>query len=61
MIRPRPNKPHQQAAEVKVTINIRPGPATPAQSAAFRKLFSRLIAECRRELKTENEGKTDER
>lgn len=41
---------------VKVAVDIRPGPSTPAMKAAWRKLFRRLIAECKCE-SVENEGK----
>ena len=44
---------------VNVALDIRPGPASPAQKAAFRKFFARLIAESRRELSDENEAKHD--
>jgi hypothetical protein len=44
-------------AEVRVSVDIRPAPASPAQKAAWHKLFTRLVAECQRELKAENEAK----
>jgi len=31
--------------EIKVRLNIRPGPVSPAQKTACRKFFQRLIAE----------------
>jgi hypothetical protein len=40
---------------IKVKIDIRPGPATPLQKAAWRKFFTRLKAECQREFNTESD------
>ena len=42
---------------VRVHVDIQPGPAIPAQKAAWRKLFTRLVSECQRELKAESEAK----
>ena len=36
--------------ETKVTINIRPGKGADYQRALWHKFFTRLIAECQREL-----------
>ncbi|MFC1951811.1 hypothetical protein ACFLYI_02065 [Chloroflexota bacterium] len=40
-----------------ITVRIVPGKALPAQSQAWLKFFTRLIAECQRELKAESEAK----
>ena len=42
-----------------ITLDIHSGPALPTQKAAWHKFFSRLITECQRELKAENEAKND--
>ncbi len=42
-----------------ITVHIVTGKVTPAQSQAFLKLFTRLIAECQRELKAESEVKRE--
>jgi hypothetical protein len=34
--------------EVKVTINIQPGPASPAQSAAWNKFWQMVIVEAKK-------------
>jgi len=38
------NKP-----QVKVTVNIQPGPASPAQKAAWQKLWIKIIADVKNE------------
>jgi hypothetical protein len=35
--------------ECKVTVNIQPGPASPAQNAAWCKFWQRVIVETRKE------------
>ena len=42
-----------------ITVRIVPGKVMPAQSQAWLKFFSRLIAECQRELKAESEAKRE--
>lgn len=43
----------------KVSLKIVPGKPTPAMKTAWRKFFSRLIAECQRELRAESEAKRE--
>jgi len=43
MIRPK-NKP-----QVKATLNIRPGPASPAQKAAWHELWAKILADVKNE------------
>jgi hypothetical protein len=40
-----------------VTVTIRPGMVAPSQKTAYHRFFSRLITECRRDLKAEGEAK----
>lgn len=42
-----------------ITVRIVPEKAMPAQSQAWFKFFSCLIAECQRELKAESEAKRE--
>jgi hypothetical protein len=35
----------KKATAIKVVVDIRPGPASPAQLMLFRKLFTKLISE----------------
>ena len=48
-----------EKTEIKVRMDIRPGPVSPAQKTAWRKFFSVLIAECKQELQAESEGNSD--
>jgi hypothetical protein len=36
---------NQAKAEIKITVNIQPGPVTPAQKRTWDKVWQRLIAE----------------
>ena len=47
----------KKTTAIKVVVDIRPGKGTDYQRALIRKLFSSLLAECQRELKSESEGK----
>ena len=42
-----------------ITVRIIPRKAKPAQSQAWFKFFTRLIAECQHELKAESEAKRE--
>lgn len=46
--------------EVKVKVNIKPGPSTDYQRALWRKWWRRLTGECQHELKAENEAKREQ-
>ena len=52
-----PKTTEKTVKEPTVTVRIVPGEVTPAMKTAWRKLFSRLIAECQRELKLGSETK----
>jgi hypothetical protein len=39
--------------QVKLTVNIQPGPASPAQKQAFKRFWQKLIAEAKGEAKNE--------
>jgi len=45
----------------KVTLTLQRGPVTPAQKAAGRKFWQRVINSVREELQAESEGKAGER
>ena len=45
--------------EIRVTVNVVPGKASEYQKKLFRAFFTRLIAECQRELKAESEAKRE--
>ncbi len=42
-------------AQVKVTMSIRSGSATPAQKAAFRRFYAKLISQVQDEVKARRE------
>jgi len=40
-----------KAIQTKVTVNIRPGRATPAQKQAWKRFWQKIIGEAQREVK----------
>jgi len=45
------------AKPIQLVVNLKPGPASLAQKQAWKRLWQKLIAECKRELKAQNESK----
>ncbi len=45
--------------EIKVIVNIRPGPASPYQKTIWGKLYQKLISEVQGDLHAEGETKND--
>ena len=59
MSKPTPTKTTNKA-KVKITVSIRAGPATPAQQAAFRRFYAKLISQVQDEAKARREQANQE-